>query len=84
MKKILKSIGIVAIAIGTLSMPFACDVEEDCSMNARAMMQCNLFQIDEETNEKNSIALTTLTVTAFGYLNCRNSHHDESAYRLYL
>lgn len=66
MKRILKSIGIVAIAIGTLSMPYACDVEEDCSMNARAMMQCNLFQIDEETNEKNSIALTTLTITAFG------------------
>lgn len=66
MKKIVKSIGILSLAFAAVCMAIACSEEEDCSMNARAMMQCNLFQIDEETNEKNSIALTTLTVTAFG------------------
>lgn len=66
MKKIIKSIGIAALVFGTFCFSTACSEEEDCSLNARAMMECNLFQIDEETNEKNSIALTTLTVTAFG------------------
>jgi len=66
MKKIIKSIGIVALVFGTFCFSAACSEEEDCSLNARAMMECNLFQIDEETDEKSSIALTTLTVTAFG------------------
>lgn len=66
MKKIIKSIGIAALVFGTFCFSTACSEEEDCSLNARAMMECNLFQIDEETNEKSSIALTTLTVTAFG------------------
>lgn len=66
MKKIIKSIGIAALVFGTFCFSTACSEEEDCSLNARAMMECNLFQIDEETNEKSNIALTTLTVTAFG------------------
>lgn len=65
MKKIIQSIKIAIFTVGFAYLAIACSEEEDCSLNARAMMQCNLFQINEETNEKNSIALTALTVTAF-------------------
>lgn len=43
-----------------------CDEEEDCSLNARPMMQCNLYQIVPETGQTLRDTLDLLTVTAYG------------------
>lgn len=43
-----------------------CSEEEDCSMNARALLNCNLYTLDEETGSVRRDTLDSLTVTALG------------------
>ena len=44
----------------------SCDEEEDCSLNARPMMNCNILAINEETGHYEQAAINQLTITAFG------------------
>ena len=43
-----------------------CDEEEDCSLNARPMMKCNLYQVNEESGLPEQVMLDELTITAKG------------------
>ncbi|MBE6287607.1 MAG: calcium-binding protein P [Mediterranea massiliensis] len=66
MKGLLKNIISKTLICSLLTVSAACSEEADCSMNARAMMQCNLYQINEETEVEEGIELERLTVTAWG------------------
>lgn len=44
----------------------SCSEEADCTMAARAMLNCNLFTIDTETQQVLKDTLASLTVTALG------------------
>ena len=54
------------IAYPIISIVSSCSEEEDCSMNARPMMQCYLYKIDGETERVVNDTLDSLTITAFG------------------
>ena len=49
MRKLVKLILLCLIAYPIISIVSSCSEEEDCSMNARPMMQCYLYKIDGET-----------------------------------
>lgn len=66
MKILLKIIIPGALLCSLLAVIAACSEEADCSMNARAMMQCNLFRINEESDTEEAVELERLTVTAWG------------------
>ena len=52
---------------GVLVALQACSEEEDCSMNARPMMWCNFYHLNEESGRPEAVQLqTTLSVTAEG------------------
>lgn len=53
------------IAPLTISV-FSCSEDPDCSLNARAMMQCNIFQTNEESGATEELSLTEVTITALG------------------
>ena len=55
----------LTLAAGCFLM-MACDEEEDCSLNARPMMNCNIFAVNEETGLYEQAAINQLTITAFG------------------
>lgn len=74
------------IIIGTLICPLAgiaisCSEEADCSMAARAMVQCYIYTLDEEQTVVND-TLDSLTVTAYGtdsvIINNQKKVHDIS------
>lgn len=58
-------IGLLMMATA-FTMLWGCDEEEDCSLNARPMMKCNLYQIDQESGLPVLVALNELTITAKG------------------
>lgn len=66
MKKLVKLILLCLIAYPIASIVSSCSEDEDCSMNARPMMQCNFYTIDPETERVVNDTLDSLTVTAFG------------------
>ncbi len=53
MRKLVKLVLLCLIAYPIAGIVSSCSEEEDCSMNARPMMQCKLYTIDRETPEKN-------------------------------
>ncbi|MBQ8674552.1 MAG: calcium-binding protein P [Bacteroides sp.] len=67
MKKNLTRLFILGIlACPIIGMAVACSEEEDCSMTTRAMLYCNLYTIDEESNTVKKDTLKSLTITAWG------------------
>lgn len=66
MRKLVKLILLCLIAYPIISIVSSCSEEEDCSMNARPMMQCYLYKIDGETERVVNDTLDSLTITAFG------------------
>ena len=66
MRKLVKLILLCLIAYPIISIVSSCSEEEDCSMNARPMMQCYLYKIDGETERVMNDTLDSLTITAFG------------------
>lgn len=56
----------LALAAAGCCLMMACDEEEDCSLNARPMMNCNIFAVNEETGLYEQAAINELTITAFG------------------
>ena len=64
MRKLVKLILLCLIAYPIIVS--SCSEEEDCSMNARPMMQCYLYKIDGETERVVNDTLDSLTITAFG------------------
>ena len=65
MKKLVKLILLCLIAYPIASIVSSCSEEEDCSMNARPMMQCYLYIIDRENNNRVlNDTLDSLTITA--------------------
>lgn len=56
---------ILALAAGCCLM-IGCDEEEDCSLNARPMMNCNIYALNEETGLYEQAAINQLTITAYG------------------
>lgn len=57
---------LAALTAAALLVSGACSEEEDCSLNARPMMQCNLYTLDTETGLPEAVVLNQLTVTAEG------------------
>lgn len=52
---------------GVLAVLMACSEEEDCSMNARPMLWCHFYHLNEESGRPEAVQLqTTLSVTAEG------------------
>ena len=49
MKKLVKLILLCLIAYPIISIVSSCSEEEDCSMNARPMMECYLYTVDRES-----------------------------------
>ena len=65
MRKLVKLILLCLIAYPIASIVSSCSEEEDCSMNARPMMQCYLYIIDRENNNRVlNDTLDSLTITA--------------------
>lgn len=55
---------LLVVALGAMQ---SCDEEEDCSLNARPMMTCNLYQASPETaGAFIPDTLEQLTITAYG------------------
>ena len=55
---------LLVVALGAMQ---SCDEEEDCSLNARPMMTCNLYQANPETaGAFIPDTLEQLTITAYG------------------
>ena len=67
MRKLVKLILLCLIAYPIISIVSSCSEEEDCSMNARPMMQCYLYKIDGETERVVNDTLDSLTITAYHY-----------------
>lgn len=65
MKKLVKLVLLCLIAYPIAGIVSSCSEEEDCSMNARPMMQCYLYTIDEQSRVVRD-TLDSLTITAFG------------------
>ena len=63
MKKLVKLILLCLIAYPIISIVSSCSEEEDCSMNARPMMECYLYTVDRERVLNDT--LDSLTITAF-------------------
>lgn len=55
----------MAIYVVTAAL-VSCNDDEDCSMNARPMMQCTLYTIDRTTGEMIKDTLDSLSITALG------------------
>lgn len=53
------------IAYPIISIVSSCSEEEDCSMNARPMMECYLYTVDRESKRVLNDTLDSLTITAF-------------------
>lgn len=66
MKSLIRLIILGAILCPIISIVVSCSEEEDCSMATRAMLQCNLYTIDPETQMIENDTLDSLTVTAYG------------------
>lgn len=66
MKALVRFIIFGAVLFPAFSIVMSCSEEADCSMVARAMMQCNLYTLDAETQIVSNDTLDSLTVTAFG------------------
>ncbi|MEY8722612.1 DUF6452 family protein [Bacteroides stercorirosoris] len=65
MRKLVKLVLLCLIAYPIASIVSSCSEEEDCSMNARPMMQCYLYIIDRENNNRVlNDTLDSLTITA--------------------
>lgn len=65
MRKLVKLVLLCLIAYPIASIVSSCSEEEDCSMNARPMMQCYLYTIDRENNNRVlNDTLDSLTITA--------------------
>ncbi len=67
MRKLVKLVLLCLIAYPIAAIVSSCSEDEDCSMNARPMMECFLYTIDRENN--NTVlkdTLDSLTITAFG------------------
>lgn len=82
MKSLVRLIILGAILCPIISIVISCSEEADCSMAARAMVQCNLYRIDPSTNYVENDTLDSLTVTAFGtdsiIINNQKRVHDIS------
>lgn len=82
MKALVKFILFGAVLLPALNVVMSCSEEADCSMATRAMMQCNLYTLDPETNTVSKDTLDSLTVTAFGtdsvIINNQKNVHDLS------
>jgi len=66
MKKLIKLVLLCLIVYPIAGIVSSCSEEEDCSMNARPMMQCYLYRIDKETEKVLKDTLDSLTITALG------------------
>lgn len=81
MKTLIRIIIFGAILYPVMSVIISCSEEADCSMATRAMMQCNLYTIDEQQIVRKD-TLDSLTVTAFGtdsvIINNQKKVHDLS------
>lgn len=66
MRKLVKLVLLCLIAYPIASIVSSCSEDEDCSMNARPMMQCYLYRVDQESNRVLNDTLDSLTITAFG------------------
>lgn len=81
MKSLVRLIIIGAILCPLISIVISCSEEADCSMTARAMVQCYLYTIDQNDLAVND-TLDSLTVTAFGtdsiIINNQKKVHDIS------
>lgn len=82
MKSLVRLIILGAILCPIISIVVSCSEEADCSMTARAMVQCYLYRIDPATNYVENDTLDSLTVTAFGtdsiIINNQKRVHDIS------
>lgn len=82
MKKLVKIILFCLIVYPIINIVSSCSEDEDCSMNARPMMQCYLYTVDEETGRVLKDTLDSLTITAFAtdsiILNNQKSVHSLS------
>jgi hypothetical protein len=56
----------VLLLVVVMLLAAGCNDEEDCSLNGRPMMTCNLFAEDLETGQMVKVALQELTITAAG------------------
>ena len=82
MKTLIRFIIFGAILYPVMSIVISCSEEADCSMTARAMMQCYLYTVNRETNAVSNDTLDSLTVTAYGtdsiIINNQKNVHDLS------
>lgn len=66
MKSLIQLIILSAILCPLIGMAIACSEEEDCSLNARPMMQCYLYTLDPKDLTIVKDTLDSLTITAYG------------------
>ncbi|ADV43660.1 DUF6452 family protein [Bacteroides helcogenes] len=82
MKSLVRLIIAGAILYPIISIVVSCSEEADCSLAARAMMQCYLYTIDPQTRIVENDTLDSLTVTAYGtdsvIINNQKKVHDIS------
>lgn len=65
MKSLIRLVISGAILCPIISIAVSCSEEADCSMGTRAMLQCNLYTLDDSRTVKKD-TLDSLTVTAYG------------------
>ena len=66
MKSLVRLIILGIILCPIISIVVSCSEEADCSMAARAMVECKIYTIDPTTKDAVNDTLDSLTVTAFG------------------
>lgn len=66
MKRLVHIIILCAVLLPVAGSILSCSEEADCSEAARAMLNCNLYTINAETNMVEKDTLDSLTITAFG------------------
>lgn len=66
MKYPIRTVILLILASSFLGSFSACSEEEDCSLATRAMLNCNIFTIDEVTGAVVKDTLDMLSVTALG------------------
>lgn len=66
MKKLVKLIVLCLLAYPIAAIVSSCSEDEDCSMNARPMLECKLYTVDRETQRVLNDTLDSLTITALG------------------
>lgn len=66
MKNLIKLLFVGIVLCPLIGTAVSCSEEEDCSMNARMMLNCTFYSFNPETQVVKKDTIDSLTITAYG------------------